>query len=98
VGAYDAKPSDSAYGTFDQGGNLLEWNETPIGLFPYRGLRGGDFGGPVDNLHASFRYSEDPAYEDFDIGFRVASIPEPGSITLLVCGLVAGLIGWRRRR
>jgi sulfatase modifying factor 1 len=98
VGAYDAKPSDSAYGTFDQGGNLLEWNETPFGLFPYRGLRGGDFGGPVDNLHASFRYSEDPAYEDFNIGFRVASIPEPGSITLLACGLVAGLIWWRRRR
>ena len=46
VGAYDAKPSDSPYGTFDQGGNVCEWNEwfvfTPTGG-SHRGFRGGSF-------------------------------------------------------
>ena len=30
VRAYDAKPSDSPYGTFDQGGNVWEWNEAVV--------------------------------------------------------------------
>ena len=35
--------SDSPYGTFDQGGNVWEWNES---VYPssYRGVRGGSFG------------------------------------------------------
>jgi hypothetical protein len=34
------------------------------------------------------------------MGFRVAMVgtPEPGSITLLVAGAIAGLIWWRRWR
>jgi len=98
VGAYDAKPSDSAYGTFDQGGNLWEWNEEDIyGAGSSRGLRGGGWDGDSDYLHASGRYGYGhPTYEGGFIGFRVASVPEPGSITLLLCGLVAGLIWWRR--
>ena len=44
VGAYTAKPSDSAYGTFDQGGNLWEWNEADRGRDGSRRiLRGGAF-------------------------------------------------------
>ncbi len=35
--------SDSAYGTFDQGGNVWEWNETLFGSV--RGLRGGAYNG-----------------------------------------------------
>ncbi len=92
--------SESSYGTFDQGGNLLEWNETTT-AGSSRGLRGGDWsysstsGG---SLHASSRgYRGDPTIEINDIGFRVASVPEPGSITLLVSGLL-GLLMWRRRK
>src|SRR5262245_41348732 len=39
VASYPNSPSP--YGTFDQGGNAFEWNETPIG--PDRGVRGGSY-------------------------------------------------------
>ncbi|NQU26237.1 MAG: formylglycine-generating enzyme family protein [Candidatus Nealsonbacteria bacterium] len=84
----------SPYGTMGQGGNVWEWNETPIGSS--RGLRGGNWHYNSDTLHASYRYGYTPTYEYYSVGFRVASVPEPGSITLLLCGLVAGLIWWRR--
>jgi formylglycine-generating enzyme required for sulfatase activity len=77
--------SDSPYGTFDQGGNVLEWNEAVIGL--YRGDRGGSFG--LDNepyLAASGRAYYSPAGEDYTIGFRVSEVPEPASMALLVLG------------
>ncbi len=81
----------SAYGTMGQGGNVYEWNETAIGS--QRAWRGGSWGIDSLDLHASFRDKFDPAIEVADyLGFRVASVPEPGSITLLVCGLAAGLI------
>ena len=73
VGAYDAKPSDSPYGTFDQGGNVAEWNEAVIGS--YRGRRGGSFDYWDDFLHASDRFSSGPPLEYYALGFRVAEVP-----------------------
>jgi sulfatase modifying factor 1 len=90
--------SESPYGTFDQGGNLWEWNETVIYAGSSRGLRGGFWLGNSYFLLSSYRLGTDPTYEDLIIGFRVASVPEPGSITLLVCCAILGLIWWRRRR
>jgi len=94
--------SASPYGTFDQGGNLLEWNETEIYAGLFRGLRGGGWSQYSYHLHASRRYdvirAAFPADESSDVGFRVASVPEPGSITLLLCGAVTAWIWWRRRR
>ena len=87
--------SESSYETFDQGGNLLEWNETAV-TDSSRGLRGGYWYANCNRLHASSRNDGQPSFEGSIIGFRVASIPEPGCITLLVCGLLAGLL-WRRR-
>ena len=46
--------SDSPYGTFDQGGNVWEWNETTVSSSS-RGLRGGSFDDDSDILHASYR-------------------------------------------
>jgi sulfatase modifying factor 1 len=47
--------SESPYDTFDQGGNLSEWNETAVIIGRSRGLRGGDWAGPSGRLLASSR-------------------------------------------
>jgi len=52
--------SDSPYGTFDQGGNVWEWNEAIVyhdSTYVFRGLRGGSFGLGGSYLHASSRRS-----------------------------------------
>ena len=46
--------SASFYGTFDQGGNVLEWNEAVISS-SFRGLRGGDWNIVSSSLAASSR-------------------------------------------
>jgi formylglycine-generating enzyme required for sulfatase activity len=88
--------SDSPYGTFDQGGNVWEWNETAKG---WRGVRGGGWGHSSDYLLASYRDAGGlPTHELDRLGFRVASVPEPASITLMLCGAIAGLLWWKRSR
>ncbi|MHC4620663.1 MAG: SUMF1/EgtB/PvdO family nonheme iron enzyme [Planctomycetota bacterium] len=75
VGAYTTKPSDSAYGTFGQNGNVWEWNEALISG-DFHGMRGGSQGSLANRLPASYRDNGNPG-EDHHIGFRVASSPEP---------------------
>jgi formylglycine-generating enzyme required for sulfatase activity len=87
--------SASPYGTFDQGGNVWEWNETKV-ISPSRGMRGGSFAGPSNILHASSRPNNIPTNENGDVGFRVASIPEPATAILAV--LAGGLIWALRKR
>jgi len=93
VGAYTGKPSDSPYGTFDQGGNVWEWNEALIGS--YRGLRGGSFIHFVDFLRASNRFDSSPTFEGVGIGFRVSEVPEPATMAILMLGGIGIL---RRRK
>lgn len=90
------KNSESPYDTFDQGGNVQEWNETVIGS--NRGLRGGAFVYNGSILSASIRGSSSPATELTTLGFRVATIPEPGSLAMLAGLAVMGLVWWRRRK
>ena len=83
VGAYSL--SASPYGTYDQTGNVWEWNEALIES-SYRGVRGGSLYSE-GTLPSSFRNYGNPATEHNAIGFRVASsaegaIPEPMSIVL----------------
>ena len=95
AGAYGL--SDSPSGTFDQGGNVWEWNEQII-FAAYRGMRGGswNYGGAVDVSVAAWVYAL--PQDEFDYaGFRVASIPEPSTGLLVSAGL-AGLALRRRLR
>jgi formylglycine-generating enzyme required for sulfatase activity len=77
--------SDSFYGTADQGGNVWEWNEALISGSS-RGLRGGSWDGGSSLLLASFRNISDPAGGGFNIGFRVATVPEPSTAVLAIVG------------
>ncbi|NOY42096.1 MAG: SUMF1/EgtB/PvdO family nonheme iron enzyme [Planctomycetes bacterium] len=79
VGAYTA--SESPYGTYDQGGNVWEWNEALLSSSG-RGYRGGGLDDSSSFLPASYRSSINPTSELGGIGFRVASIPEPSSLLL----------------
>ena len=87
--------SDSPYGTFDQGGNVWEWNEAIIdGSF--RGIRGGSFFNYDINLLASYRYNGIfPTFESNSLGFRVSEVPEPATMAILMLGGIGIL---RRRR
>ena len=94
VGAYT--DTEGPYGTYDQAGNVWEWNETSTRS--RRVMRGSSF----NTWHSSFlrglaTSSLPPTDEVISVGFRVAYIPEPGGITFLACGLASALL-WRRRR
>jgi formylglycine-generating enzyme required for sulfatase activity len=103
VGAFSG--SGSYYGTFDQSGNVYQWNDLD-GLASsgsYRGLRGGswDDADPFD-LSSSGGDSNNPSDDDSLIGFRLASpvvVPEPSTWVMGLAGIAWG--GWqmyRRRR
>jgi len=73
--------SPSAYGTYDQGGDVAQLNETDVSNSS-RGLRGGAWGSGygTDALVSSFRNSRDPTVEGPNFGFRVAgsaAVSEP---------------------
>jgi formylglycine-generating enzyme required for sulfatase activity len=103
VGAFAASPGPC--GTFDQGGDLLQWNETSVwNPNAYntpdfvRGLRGGSFTTPAGGLTAYRYLAPGPTAESFNIGFRVAMVPEPGSLAMLAGAALAASLCWRRRR
>jgi formylglycine-generating enzyme len=97
VGAHEN--SDSPFGTFDQGGNLWEWNEAILYnpcFGSSRGLRGGSINYTGANQLASTRNADfTPADEAYTIGFRVSAVPEPATIAVLALG---GLAVLRRKQ
>lgn len=100
VGAYTE--ADSPYGTFDQNGNVWEWNENTevdvLGTLEAT-LRGGSSLNTSDGegfLRSTFRLPFDLTVDNSNVGFRVGSpVPEPSSLTLIAAG---GVLALRRRR
>jgi sulfatase modifying factor 1 len=89
--------SASPYGTFDQGGNVWEWDEAIISG-SCRGIRGGSFGNIALFLSASVVPGcDDPTHESSTAGFRLVLIPEPSTGLLVIAGLL-GIAGSRRPR
>jgi sulfatase modifying factor 1 len=93
AGAYTF--SASPYGTFDQGGEVSEWNDTRLSV-SFRGIRGGSWFSDNAAVHASGWSSDLPAIEYNDVGFRVAmgTIPEPSTLILLLSGSAAVFNCW----
>lgn len=93
VGAYPS--SVGPYGTFDQGGNVYEWNESIVAS-QYRGIRGGSWYTPNLNMDKNYRFIADVGAEGDAIGFRIARavVPEPSSALLCLAGIT--LMGRRR--
>jgi len=99
-GSYTGSASPNS--TFDQGGNVWEWNEAILSG-SRRGMRGGMFFNSVIVLAASYRDGLAPTFESNGVGFRVASavpasppVPSlsPFGITLLLS--VLGFAGYRK--
>ncbi len=75
----DFENSASPCGTFDQAGNVKEWNESIVsipGLNTYKGARGAMWNDASNALHANRRGSAAPTSEG-SIGFRIVFIAPP---------------------
>jgi len=84
VGAYTGSPSP--YGTFDQGGNVREWNESTFGGRPI--VRGGGWTGLETPLAASSLGTLEADTEEVYLGFRLARLEAgPGGGPLDVAGI-----------
>ena len=93
----------SPYGTMAQGGNVWEWNESAFDLIndttmEIREKRGSDWDFYGLDTGAFIRGQGPPTNEDVWNGFRVASVPEPSSLSLLLAGGAALAAAWRRRK
>ncbi len=96
VGYFAGSPGP--YCTFDQGGDVFQWTEANISG-SYRAVRGGSFSCGSCHMATSGQYSYyDPTLDYSYLGFRVAYVPEPGGVILLLAGAIAALVCWRRRR
>ena len=93
VGGYTG--SASPYGTFDQGGNVDEWNEAIENLGSDRGGRGGSFDYPPSRLAADTAWMATPTFARSFGGFRVASpaaAPPIPSLSPAGMALLGGLV------
>jgi sulfatase modifying factor 1 len=103
VGAFTS--SGSAYGTFDQGGNVSEWIDAilittsgPL-VFTNRVRVGGDWADGDYRLESTdgLGIPQPPNIADNSSGFRLATVPEPSTYALLAM-TAAGALWWARRK
>ncbi len=91
----------SYYGAMGQNGNVYEWNESAFdGINDLsseaRGIRGGGWNVAETNLRSSARHLFSPTLELDNVGFRVASVPEPSAALLVL--ISGGALLLKRRR
>jgi len=99
----DNAGGSSFYGTEAQNGNVWEWNESAFDApndssSEFRAFRGSGWVNIEGNLRSSIRGDSNPTFEFSDTGFRVASVPEPSTVSLLGFGGSALFLQLRRRR
>ncbi|GEM_PF-576073 len=95
--------SESAYGTFDQGGNVWEWNEAILGTgrdpteseweqyFVYRGWRGGSFSSSnVSCLQSSYRHYDSYGFDTREFGWIYRPVVEASYTGFRVSEVVPG--------
>jgi formylglycine-generating enzyme required for sulfatase activity len=89
---------ESPFGTAAQGGNVLEWQEGPLSQVldtipdpDVRAIRGEDWGLVINPSASSSSVINDRLAQGGanSIGFRVASIPEPAAIRLVIFAVLA---------
>jgi formylglycine-generating enzyme len=98
VGAFSG--SGSFYGTYDQSGNVFQWNDLDGTAGSIRGLRGGDWNrsDPVF-LSSSYSTVSGPLGEGSNTAFRLVSpvaVPEPSTYAMALAGFACG--GWQMYR
>jgi formylglycine-generating enzyme required for sulfatase activity len=85
--------SASYYGTYDQSGDVYNWCDTLYNSEYV--MRGGSWqDGSSLSLWSDAQYSNPPFVGGDSVGFRLASIPEPSSVMLMLAG-VFGMV-WMR--
>ena len=97
VGSFSG--SGGFYDTFDQSGNVFQWNDLDGTTGSSRGVRGGNWYNDSNDVSSSSRYNIDPSSAIISVGFRLASpaaVPEPSTAVLVLAGLACG--GWRMWR
>ena len=64
--------SASFYGTFDQSGNIYQWNDLDGTVGSSRGVRGGNFANNSSTISSSYRNTSSTATAGNGIGFRLS--------------------------
>ena len=101
VGAFTN--SASYYGTFDQTGNVAEWNDfSGTTADTTKGIRGGAWNNFASNVTSSTLLTPAPSTEISRYGFRLAAptaVPEPSTYAMALAAIACGGFSmWRRRR